>query len=235
MLFILQLILSFSTFTFVGTTGTDYAHHPDSKEPLYIEMNWYESLKNQIPPSPANDSAQQKEDEQTMLAKQKSRMPQDCERASTEVGINLSTFYGKPYGFLNDSQIKVLSAFFEQVRNDTSYFVLKIKKEFHRDRPYRTLADLNPCVTKETSDSYPSGHAAISQVFALTLEELFPAQKTTLEARNQQIAKDRVLAGLHYPSDIKEGSAIGKIIFLQMKNSPRFQHEMSQLKRLISN
>jgi acid phosphatase (class A) len=159
---------------------------------------------------------------------QKTRTELDFKRAATDVIINLQAFYGKPFGPLDENTAKKMEPFFEKLRNETNYFTQKLKKDFPRTRPFEYIAGLEPCVLREHSLSYPSGHAAIAELFALTLDDLYPKQKSEFDHRAQQIGDDRVVAGMHHPSDVAAGRKFADLLYAEIKKSPAFQADLKE-------
>lgn len=201
----------------------EYAHHPEIKEPLFLNIDIYENLKNKLPPPPAEKSSAQIKDEKELFHFQKIRTDVDCEQARSEVPINLKTFFGGPKGSLSDGDIDKLTPFFAQLRNDSDFFIHKIKKEYPRQRPYDYIAGLNPCIAREKSLAYPSGHTALARVFSKVLGDLYPKEKAKLKKRADEIAKDRVLAGVHHPTDIDTGKALGDLLYQELKKSKAYE------------
>lgn len=77
-------------------------------------------------------------------------------------------------------------------------------------------------VTIGDSFSYPSGHAALSRYFALVLSDIYfernksqplEVQKIELLNRANQIAWSRLVLGVHYLQDIKEGKRLADVYF----------------------
>lgn len=214
---------------------SDVVHHPAPKKPVYLDESLYETVQKQLTPPPAKNSPEQKKDEETLLRFQKDRKKEDCDRAKSEVLVSLENFFGTPYGPLTKEEVKILSPFFDQVRNDGDFFIQKLKKDFPRDRPFLYVKNLTPCVAKEVTKSYPSGHAMLSELFKLVLNEFYPQYLARLETRARQIAEDRVLAGMHHPTDIEAGRALAKVVFKELKKSEKYQDDfrkvLAQLKK----
>jgi acid phosphatase (class A) len=64
------------------------------------------------------------------------------------------------------------------------------------------------------SPSFPSGHAASGIVFAMVLSDLLPENyRKRLLDRGIQFGDDRVLLGLHFPSDVDAGRLVGAKIY----------------------
>ncbi len=215
------------------TLALDTVTHPAPKEPKYIASTWYETLKKQIPLPPKKADKAQKEDETTLLKLQKNRTVTDCERAKSEIFVSLENFFGKPNGPLEPEKLRALVPFFDSIRNDADYFVQKLKVDFPRDRPFVYLKEINPCVAKEVTKAYPSGHGTISKLYAMILSDFFPGTNAQLDERSKKIGEDRVLAGMHHPTDIEAGRKIADLIYQELQKSEKYQRAFNEAKRKL--
>jgi undecaprenyl-diphosphatase len=77
-------------------------------------------------------------------------------------------------------------------------------------RPRPQLADLPPLMTTPTQLSFPSAHASSSFAAARAFAGLVPALPLRLAA--VAMAGSRLYLGVHYPSDILAGAALGSTI-----------------------
>jgi membrane-associated phospholipid phosphatase len=84
-----------------------------------------------------------------------------------------------------------------------------LKAVFRRKRP--ALADLPAIVPVPTSLSFPSAHAATSFCAAAGFGPLLP-RRAPLRAVAGAIAFSRVYFGVHYPSDVLVGAALGAAV-----------------------
>jgi acid phosphatase (class A) len=100
----------------------------------------------------------------------------------------------------------------------------RIKSQIQRPRPYLSHADLRPCLPPETGSSYPSGHANWYAAAARLLADLLPEQRQRLEAIGEHGGSNRVLCGVHYPSDVRAGQRLGRAAADQIIASPQWQH-----------
>ncbi len=167
----------------------------------------------QLPGPPATGSAEDQADYAQNLALQISRTPDDCARASTEVKITLASFFGAPYGPLSDQEVSRYNQLFENLYLEANGYIGIAKQQWQRPRPYVAHPDLKPCIKLESSSSYPSGHSALAEFYARVLIVLFPDRSEVMKARAKQIALDRNIGGVHYPSDIRDGNLLGDQIF----------------------
>jgi acid phosphatase (class A) len=181
----------------------------------------------------APGSADEQADLAAVLALQSSRTDADCTRAKTEVSITLDSFYGPAYGPLSENEVKVLKSFFEKILNDADYAAAKEKNFWQRPRPYLVDAAIQPCVKLETSYAYPSGHSTISHTFADVLDLIFPSRQSQIDARADQIAEDRVMGGVHYPSDIAAGKLMSARVFQAIQESSDFQQQLKDAEAAV--
>jgi acid phosphatase (class A) len=191
--------------------GADPATMANTNEPDFIK-----ELKG----PPNQGSKEDAVDYHTLLKLQKHRTKAECARAETEVKISLGSLFGGPYGPLSAAEVTQWSDYFYTVGMEADQYVHMAKKDFQRPRPYVTHSDLHPCIPKESSFSYPSGHSALSRFYMHMLGDIYPQLHVELEKRADQIAFDRNLGGVHYPSDIRDGKFLGdKIYEYMVKNA----------------
>ena len=221
----LQISLSLISFSFLQSPAWAKNHYAD---PKYLAKNAI-VLDQVMPGAPKPGSTVDIADFEKILAYQKSRTPVDCKRAEAVVDVSLQTLFGPKDGSLTLEQVKNWSSLFEEVRIDTDYFVQEAKKRWQRLRPYLANSSVNPCIHREVTFAYPSGHTAISRVFALLLSEIDPAQKEVFMKRADQIAEDRVVGGVHHPSDLDGGKKLGDAVFQKLKQHPKFAQNLKAL------
>lgn len=95
------------------------------------------------------------------------------------------------------------------VTDQTGYKLLK--EFFERARPCNALPDVLTPLGCTGSYSFPSNHALNNFAAATFFSMLFPKYKIVLFVSAFLVAISRVYLGLHYPSDIIAGAAIGMI------------------------
>jgi acid phosphatase (class A) len=102
--------------------------------------------------------------------------------------------------------LRELRSLARQVEDDVRPYVRAAKKHFLRLRPYEVEPRLTPCIHDVRRDlSYPSGHATYGYVMAYLLSEMVPERRTQLMVRAREFAEQRVVCGVHFPSDIEAG------------------------------
>jgi membrane-associated phospholipid phosphatase len=91
---------------------------------------------------------------------------------------------------------------------------LVVKPLARRQRPARS--DRRPVsdsrrVRRPVSPSFPSGHAASAFGFASAVGRAAPGVRVPLRAAAATVAYSRVHTGVHYPSDVAIGAAVGEL------------------------
>ena len=89
----------------------------------------------------------------------------------------------------------------------TTYKLLK--RGTLRPRPYEVVQAVAPGAAVLDSFSFPSGHTLHAVAFTVIAGTYSPALIAPLTAFTLLTAASRVVLGLHYPSDVLAGAAVG--------------------------
>lgn len=181
--------------------------------------NWRELLG----PPPEVGSNEEHDEFLYLMNLQDTRSEQDCKLAASEEDVTLKAFFGS-----------VLSKF-EMVKFQASWlkYLVKVglptheaKKYFSRVRPFNRYTQIDPCIKKPSGDtSYPSGHTSLSRVMAYVLALEEPDRAEQFFKRAKVVAFNRMLGGVHFPSDVRKGQVLAdylaKKYFAHDKNFKR--------------
>jgi undecaprenyl-diphosphatase len=91
---------------------------------------------------------------------------------------------------------------------------LGIKVASDRPRPFEAMPGVDTLVGATLGTSMPSGHAATSFAGAVILTYLLPRAAPYAFLLAVAIAFSRIYVGVHYPSDVLAGAALGALIAL---------------------
>jgi len=92
----------------------------------------------------------------------------------------------------------------------TSFMANVVAKNlFPRRRPTRSFVATGRSARMPASSSFPSGHTASAFAFAAAVTTDFPHLSLPLYGLAMLVGYDRVLMGVHYPSDVMGGAVLG--------------------------
>lgn len=124
----------------------------------------------------------------------------------------------------------------DHVRYDASPIVRVAKGHFHRPRPFHFDAEVKPVCKANAFDpakanfAYPSGHGTVGYIEALVLIQMLPEKREAILARADAYAYNRVVCGVHYPSDLPASKATAYAMMGLLMNNPFFQKELAAAK-----
>ena len=190
-------------------------------DPVYLTGK--EEAWAKFPKAPAPGSDVDQQDLKTTLALQASRTEEQKKEAVADkkYSITLVTDVIDP-AFA--TKYPNVYAALDQADKDGYYVIATIKEQNARLRPYEQHPDVVHSLYPTGGFSYPSGHATGSELEARLLATLFHAngQDALLLKRAQQIADSRVVAGVHYASDVKAGKDLGDQLFAALEANAKF-------------
>ena len=158
-------------------------------------------------PAPGSDGA--KADQAILMWMQRTRTPGQVRRAASEVRPHLGVFSEVTGKDLESAAFPLTQALAEELQKALFRVTSALKEQFARPRPYDAFPQIKPAISKEPTLSYPSGHSSWGMAEAILLVELQPERREAILDRGRQIGYERVLGGVHYPSDVDAGQLLG--------------------------
>lgn len=188
----------------------------------------------QLASPPGSGSHEEQEELKDILSWQDKRTPEETARATSEAKVSLESFFGPPNGTLSDTDLVVLRPLFDKVRWSADIAAHAAKLRWKRIRPFVYDKRVHPPFeVASTSLSYPSGHSTIAWTFAPVLKSLFPKQAQAFQKRAEQIALDRVIAGVHHPSDVRAGKECGGQVFDALNKNSEFLSDLKSAEKAL--
>jgi len=160
-----------------------------------------------------------------LLELQRTRSAAEVAAARADRKTDIRRFYGA-LGFpdVADPDLPLLRALAERVEDDFRPYVRTAKDKFRRLRPYEIEPRLEPCIDHVRGDlSYPSGHANFGYVMAYLLRDMVPERESQLIARADEFARQRMVCGVHFRSDIEAGRQGASWLVTVFNGSPGYR------------
>ncbi len=183
-----------------------------------------------LPAPPAKGSQEATYELETVLKLQATRTDAEVARAKSEAKLSPAAFqpvFGKDFTAEN---LPLLFALLTDAAADSKAISDPAKTQFARQRPQFADSKVQPAISGEVDGSYPSGHATRGILWASILSQIAPDKKEALLQRGEEIGWDRIIAGVHFPSDIYAGRVLGLALAHAMNNDPAFQAQFAKAK-----
>ena len=208
--------------TFSNTATWDPELAALSQEPLHYPAELFTSMT--LPPPPKNSSAEVAEELKMLTSYENLRTPEEVQDILSERDFSTLEFGGHTAASYKDGgQFPATALLLKESFHDLTVITLQQKKKFDRVRPSALDPNLTTTILVPGHPAYPSGHSTQMHFLAYVFGELSPARADEFLARADEVAKNREVAGLHYPSDTQAGILLAKQFFAIMMAEPKFQ------------
>lgn len=204
-----------------------------TKGPAHYLSNNSVNLAAVLAPPPAAGSPAAQADIDVLLALQKARTPEQEAAALADRERSVFRFADVMGPDFNDKTLAEIVPFFERVHVTESFFVGQAKNHWKRPRPFLADQALTPSLPKPQSFSYPSGHSAFGHLVAIVLANMVPEKAPELFARGTRFARQRIVGGVHYPTDIEGGKISAAVIANALLHDPEFKRDFAKAKEQI--
>jgi acid phosphatase (class A) len=172
-----------------------------------------------LPPPPNVNSADERSDEEQVAAAVAARSPAQLYDAEEASKRNVFFFAASVGPNFTAQRLPATARFFRRVSSDVERLVHQAKSIWDRPRP-------NGVASRR--GSYPSGHAAFAASSAIILGALLPAKRDAIFEQARGFAENRILLGLHYPSDVATGWTTGTLAAYVMMQNRAFQRDFAE-------
>ncbi|MET0313075.1 MAG: phosphatase PAP2 family protein [Hansschlegelia sp.] len=184
-----------------------------------------------LPPPPLPGSPEDKADIAAVLAYEKTRTPETSERAVADNEMTIFRLAGVVMGpDFTPEKLPVTTAFFAKVRQDSGKPTEAIKAYYNRPRPAAAEPSVKALLPLPKNAAYPSGHTTWARLNAIVLSAMAPEKRVEIFARADEYADDRIVAGVHYPTDIAAGKIAGTLLAQKELENPAFKTDFEAAK-----
>ena len=196
----------------------------NSVKPAYVPPG-PSDLGAVLPPPPTRDSQEQAAEYDLILHLQETRSPADVKRVKAEIKYDVFAFADVLGRHFNATECPKTAELFTKISGEIKPATTASKEQWQRPRP--TVDPRVHALDSDKSFSYPSGHSTRATVFAELLVHAIPSHREALMERGRQIGWDRVIAGIHFPSDVYGGRVLGHAIAQSMLRDPALRAELA--------
>lgn len=183
-----------------------------------------------IPPPTATQSAVTRGEIELLLAIQADASPAARDRANDEEKLTVWKFASVMGPQWRKDRLPITDEVMAAVIKDAKTITDTAKAEFARTRPPSTDPRVKPWVEVPESESYPSGHSTRAMTWAVILGELEPEKREALRRRAGLVGLDRIAGGVHFPTDVAAGFALGDAIATKVLTNPKFRADLARVR-----
>lgn len=189
-------------------------------------------LRSVVPPPPPQDSPSMKAELEQLHRIEESRTPEQVAAAQADEKEQDIFVYRTVLGDkFSAADLPLTAALSAAVHKEEPAAGNPLKLAFHRPRPYQSDRTLHPVCDKTViPNSYPSGHSISGYLEGLTLAEMVPEKRDQILARADDYANNRLVCGVHYPSDIATGRQVAYAVFGALMATPEFRSQLAAAK-----
>ncbi len=173
-------------------------------EATFVTPNRFD-LTKLLPPAPAPDSERQRLDLDAVLKAQTTRSASQSERALADATAGTFGFADVLGPNFNAERVPAVAAFLDKARGDAVVAFSAGKGVWNRPRPFVVSTAVDPVGDRPEGSSYPSGASTVGYLTAIILANMVPEKSAALFARGREFGDDRVILGVHFPSDVEAG------------------------------
>ena len=188
------------------------------------------NLEAVLPAPPANDSAQTKAELAELLQLQQTRTPEMVASAQADADRSPFRFADVLGPEFTQANLPEVAAMFAAILEDVRLQTRPVKKHWNRPRPFRLDPQIVPCVPRPSGPSFPSAHSTFGHLTAELLALMVPEKAAQLRARGESYAHNRLVGGVHYPSDVAGGALAAKTMGEALLKDPKFMTDFDQAK-----
>ena len=206
--------------------------------PLRAEEKWpmppMSYFIQRIPPPPTEGDPVDVSDLEYVLAVQACATPEQIEHLNLTAKLNPFDIFSEVLGSgftaakypMTNELFKDLTSIAEEIKD-------QLKAHYARKRPVdaHEKNGVVSYVKRDVSFSYPSGHSLRGWLWGLVLSELDPAKRRQIMNCGARVGSDRIVAGVHYQTDVMASRALGRLIFDKLIANPDFEKKMAEIKK----
>jgi acid phosphatase (class A) len=164
-------------------------------------------LQRKLPAPPAEGSQAHRVDLGVVREAQRNRTSDQIADAKLDAEMSVFRFADVLGPNFIRENLPFAGPFLHQAFIDGDNGVAGVKSHYARRRPFMVDPRIETIVEQPPNASYPSGHSTFGHVNARLLARMLPEKAADIFDRAARYADYRVVAGVHFPTDLQAGSA----------------------------
>jgi acid phosphatase (class A) len=176
-----------------------------------------------LPPPPCETCEETKAEMDELADLERTRTPGEVKHATEDAERSVARFLEGAGIQFDAKKLKKCNDFFLMGRKQEKGAVDEAKDTFCRLRPFLTPGNsLHPVqdAKPDSSYSYPSGHATFGATIGFLLAAMLPEKRAEIYARINDYAHSRMVAGVHFRSDVEAGKLFGAAVGTEILANP---------------
>jgi acid phosphatase (class A) len=187
-------------------------------------------LVHVLAPPPTADSPAGKADLQAVLAAVQSRTDAEIKHAQADDRRIVFRFADVMGPNFRSESLPFATQFFQHVYEDGNAATVAAKAYFKRQRPFVVDPDIKIIVVQAPDFSYPSNHSTFAYEAGILLAAMVPEKAAAIFDRADDYAHNRVIAGVHFPTDVEAGHISGSVIDNMLLHDAHFLTDFERAK-----
>jgi acid phosphatase (class A) len=183
-----------------------------------------------LAPPPIADSPAATADLQAVLAAVKSRTTAEIEHAQADDQRVVFRFADVMGPNFRPESLPFATQLFQHVYQDGNAATVAAKAYFKRQRPFVVDPDIKIIVVQAPDFSYPSNHSTFAYEAGILLAAMVPEKAAAIFERAADYAHNRVVAGVHFPTDVEAGRISGSVIDNALLHDAHFLTDFERAK-----
>lgn len=191
----------------------------------YVSPQQLDTTRFMAPPPSAETTG---DELRILLDLQERRTQEQVQRSVADLEQSIFRFADVMGPAFSIEKLPRAAKFFKKIYETESVFNKQGKEKWDRLRPPVVDSRIKPVAKYSSSGSYPSGHAAFAFLSAIVLADIVPEKRDAIFARAIEFGQNRVLGGVHYPSDIEAGRLMAVMIAVLAYANPDFRRDLEE-------
>jgi acid phosphatase (class A) len=190
-------------------------------------------LVKMLQPPPCETCEETKAELAELAALEGARTPEEENRAKQDLKRSIARFLEGAGIAFEPGRLEACEGFFTAQRKVQSAAVDGAKNAFCRLRPFKTPGNTLHPIEPEESFSYPSGQSTWAAAVGSLLAGMMPEKQALIYSRINDYARSRMIAGVHFRSDVEAGKLFGTALANALFATPGFDREFAEAKACV--